>query len=64
MKKIDEYITITQAARHLGVSANTLRNWEKLGKIRAYRNPYNRYRLYHIADLENILKKIAISSEE
>ena len=29
MKKINEYMNIKKAAEFLGVTANTLRNWEK-----------------------------------
>jgi MerR family transcriptional regulator, copper efflux regulator len=58
MKKIDEYMCIKEAATFLGVSPNTLRNWEKEKKITVYRNPQNRYRLYKREDLENLLNKI------
>ena len=46
MKKINEYMRIKDAAQFLGVTENTLRNWEKEKKITVYRNPQNRYRLY------------------
>lgn len=58
MKKIDEYMRITEAATFLGVSPNTLRNWEKEKKIKVYRNPQNRYRLYKREDLETLLNQI------
>ena len=58
MKKIDEYICIKEAAEFLGVTPNTLRNWEKEQKIQVYRNPQNRYRLYSRDDLEALLEKI------
>ena len=34
MSKPDEYLTIKDAAEHLGVCANTLRNWGASGKIK------------------------------
>lgn len=58
MKKIDEYMRIKEAATFLGVSPNTLRNWEKEKKITVYRNPQNRYRLYKREDLETLLNQI------
>lgn len=58
MKKIDEYMSIKEAATFLGVSPNTLRNWEKEKKIKVYRNPQNRYRLYKREDLETLLNRI------
>ena len=57
-KKINEYIRIKDAAQFLGVSENTLRNWEKEKKISVYRNPLNRYRLYSKEDLEQLLGTI------
>ena len=63
MHKIDEYLKIKDAAALLGVSPSTLRNWEKLGKLKAHRNPNNKYRLYKKVDLEELLKEIAISSK-
>jgi len=63
MQKIDEYLKIKDAAALLGVSPSTLRNWEKLGKLKTHRNPNNKYRLYKKLDLEGFLKEIAISSK-
>lgn len=58
MKKIDEYFSVKRAARFLGVTPNTLRNWEKNNKLKTHRNPANRYRLYCREDLEQLLEKI------
>ena len=49
---------ITKAAELLGVTTNTLRNWEKERKIKVYRNPQNLYRLYKKEDLEELLNNI------
>ena len=53
--KLSDYLKITEAAKYLGVSANTLRNWEKAGKINVIRHPINGYRLFIKAELENLL---------
>ena len=58
MDKIIDYMKIKAAAKFLGVTPNTLRNWERDKKIKAYRNPLNRYRLYKQEDLEKLLKNI------
>ena len=58
MIKITDYLKIKDAAKFLGVTANTLRNWEKEKKITVYRNPQNSYRLYKQEDLEQLLKNI------
>jgi len=61
VNKISDYFKIREAARFLGVSANTLRNWEKDKKIVVYRNPQNSYRLYKKEDLQELLNDIKIS---
>lgn len=42
----DEVLTIKAAAEVLAVSEQTLRRWDKTGKLRAKRHPINGYRLY------------------
>lgn len=59
----NRYITIKQAAKILGVSALTLRNWDNSGKFRAGRHPISNYRVYEIIDLENILLQMGIKNE-
>lgn len=49
--KINEYITIGEAAELMGVTKNTLKNWEAAGKIRSFRNKMNGYRLYKEQEL-------------
>jgi DNA (cytosine-5)-methyltransferase 1 len=39
--------TVAQVADMLGVSKETLRRWDRNGKLRSVRNPVNNYRLYH-----------------
>ena len=56
---IADYLTVSAAARLLGVSASTLRNWDRSGKLKAARHPLNKYRLYRRDDLEALLKKVA-----
>lgn len=63
MKKISDFLSIGDAAKFLGVTPNTLKNWEYQKKLRTYRNPQNQYRLYDKQDLEKLLKGI-ISIEQ
>lgn len=42
----DKVLTIKAAAEVLDVSEQTLRRWDKAGKLRAKRHPMNGYRLY------------------
>lgn len=55
---LQDYLQIKAAAAFLGVSVNTLRNWERSGKLKTYRNPINGYRLYRKADLEALLAAV------
>lgn len=57
------FITIKEAAKILGVSKLTLRNWDKAGKLNALRHPINNYRVYQLEDIEKITSLI-ISSEK
>ena len=59
MTKLREFLRISDAAEYLGVSPNTLRNWERAGKIAAHRHPVNRYRLFKRDDLDAVLRKAA-----
>lgn len=58
MLKLTDYLLIQEAAQFLGVTPNTLRNWERARKLTVYRNPQNHYRLYKKNDLETILTAI------
>ena len=61
---IDEYMTIKQAAKFLGVTANTLRNWDNKGKLKTIRSPLNNYRLYIKEELEQLLDEITIGIDK
>ena len=58
MTKLRDYLRISEAADYLGVSPNTLRNWERAGKIMAHRHPVNRYRLFKREDLDVVLRQV------
>jgi DNA-binding transcriptional MerR regulator len=59
-----DYVLIKDAAAFLGVSAATLRNWERAGKVTAYRNPINGYRLFRKMDLDELLTRIQRSGSQ
>lgn len=58
MTKLCDFLRISDAAAYLGVSANTLRNWERLGKIAAHRHPMNGYRLFKKEELDLLLEPL------
>lgn len=55
MKKLDQYLTIKEAAELMGVTYVTFRNWSATKKIKSYIHPINGYRVFLKEDLENIL---------
>ena len=62
MAKLDEYMTIKDAAEYLGVSINTLRNWANEGKFPVHRNPINNYRLIKKVDLDQLMEQVEKSA--
>lgn len=52
------FITIKDASKILGVSKITLRNWDKNGKLKAHRHPFNNYRMYKSEDVEKVIEMI------
>lgn len=59
-----QFLKVKQAARLLGVSVSTLRNWDRQGKLRPVRNPMNGYRLYRPDDLEKILSYLVMPRDK
>ena len=57
-----DYLTIGDAAVVLGVSIETLRNWDRQDKFKPIRHPLNGYRLYRRDDLEALLERAAAGS--
>lgn len=55
---MSKYITIKDASNILGMSKITLRNWDKSGKLKAHRHPFNNYRVYKLEDIERVIEMI------
>ena len=58
------FMTVREVAKLLGVTTLTVSNWDQKGKLAAYRNPVNNYRLYKTEDVENLLKEIDQSKDD
>jgi excisionase family DNA binding protein len=63
-ENLRDYMTVGEAAEFLGVSASTLRNWDRAGRLVAIRHPVNGYRLYRKKDLAALLRKTKGGTEE
>jgi len=59
--KISDYLTVIQAAKYIGVSPNTIRNWEGNGIVKVYRHPINKYRIYKKSELDELLQSLESS---
>lgn len=59
-----KFLIVKEVARLLGVTPLTVRNWDTRGKLVAYRNPVNNYRMYKVEDVEIILRQIEQSKEK
>ena len=59
MAKINEYLTVGEAAAFLGVSKDTLRRWDGAGKLKARRHPITGYRLYLREALDALLAGVS-----
>ncbi|MBN1394895.1 MAG: MerR family DNA-binding transcriptional regulator [Pirellulales bacterium] len=57
-RNLRDYLTVSEAADFLGVSAATLRNWDRAGKVGAIRQPVNGYRLYRKEAPSSLVEKV------
>lgn len=58
MKTFEEFLTVKEAARILGVAPITLRRWDNAGRLESRRHPINGYRLYDRQALTRLLEKL------
>ncbi|MEJ7765542.1 MAG: DEAD/DEAH box helicase family protein [Acidimicrobiales bacterium] len=49
---LPEFLQVSEAANYIGVSPQTLRRWDRDGRLTPLRRPANGYRYYQRADLE------------
>ena len=59
-----KYLNIKGAAEVLGVSSFTLRNWDRRGRLTAYRHPINNYRVYRMDELWRFMRRLENSKNE
>jgi excisionase family DNA binding protein len=57
------WLTVSQAAKHLGVAERTLRRWADDGRLPAYSTPGG-HRRFRVADVEAFLEGARMSSQE
>ncbi|MFN8266310.1 MAG: DNA methyltransferase [Chitinophagaceae bacterium] len=57
---MNEYLTIGQAAKKIGVNPETLRRWDKSGKFQSLRHPVNNYRVYTEEQVISLVEDIQL----
>lgn len=60
---MSSFVTLAEAASYLGVSKATLRNWDREGKLKAYRHPLNHYRTYDLNELRTLRPQTLLFDE-
>ena len=53
---LNDRLTITEVAKHVGVTPRTIMRWEKSGKIKKTKRDWRGWRFYHRDDLDEIKK--------
>ncbi|WP_442509350.1 MerR family transcriptional regulator [Novipirellula sp. SH528] len=56
--KLDGLLRVGEAAEYLSVTSETLRNWDKSGRLVPTRHPVTGYRYYRREDLDAFLAAI------
>jgi DNA (cytosine-5)-methyltransferase 1 len=51
------YFTISDAAKEIGVSDDTIRRWEKKGLVKSIRNEHN-YRVFNVDEVKRLHAKV------
>lgn len=62
MPNMEQFLKVSEAAALIGVSASTIRNWDRSGKVRAMRNAINNYRLYDRDEIKALIDNIVSNS--
>lgn len=61
-QSVKQWLKIGEAARLLGVTEATLRNWDRAGHLRARRHPVNGYRLYSTTQIRELVEAGVVKS--
>tara|TARA_R110002049_G_scaffold182485_2_gene350388 strand:+ start:136170 stop:136391 length:222 start_codon:yes stop_codon:yes gene_type:complete len=61
--ELEGMIRVGQAATYLGVSKETLRNWDKSGRLVPVRHPVTKYRFYRYEDLDAFLDAVRMNEQ-
>lgn len=57
---MEKFLSVSQAAKILNVSPETLRRWDNDGKFRSLRHPINNYRVYSEEQVNNLVEELQL----
>lgn len=60
---MSEYLTLSEASELIGKSKETLRRWDREGKLNAVREPMSNYRVYRRDDVQNLFNGFIDSND-
>lgn len=61
---MEEFLSLSKVADMLSVSKDTLRRWDKSGKLISHRHPTNDYRVYKLNDLKKLTEYSNLSEKD
>ena len=61
---MEEFLSLSKVADMLSVSKDTLRRWDKSGKLISHRHPTNGYRVYKLNDLKKLTEFSHLSEKD
>ena len=64
VEALGHMVRVGQAAKQIGVSKETLRNWDKSGRLVATRHPVTGYRYYRQNDLDAFLRSVTTEQKK
>lgn len=57
-KDVSNYLTVSEAAEKLNVSPETLRIWDRNGKLVSFNHPYDNSRVYTGSQIDDFINKL------
>jgi site-specific DNA-cytosine methylase len=58
---MNDYLTLSEASALIGKSKETLRRWDREGKLSAVREPMSNYRVYHREQVETLFANFCVN---
>ncbi len=55
-----KYLTVSEAAEKLKINPETLRRWDKSGKFKSTRHPFNNYRVYSETQVISLIEEMQL----